>query len=282
MIRPLLCLGLPRMRCAIFALLFTAATAAANTSPAGIDWRISPQGPRPNAIGNRILLAEIAASFEEDEWDDEFDFEDDESLPATISDPLAPWNRMMFRINDQLYVWVFKPLARGYTAIMPNPIRRGISNFFYNLTTPLRFVSCILQGKGDAAGGEFSRFVVNSTIGLLGFLDMTQAYPELNPKEEDLGQVLGVWGVGNGPYLFWPLLGPSTLRDTIGLVGGRMLDPVMYVDPTSLSAGVAALDKINALSFRTGDYEALKDAALEPYEAFRDAYIQHREKSIAE
>ncbi|MEE8400360.1 MAG: VacJ family lipoprotein [Desulfobacterales bacterium] len=230
-----------------------------------------------------LLAADGNAAPEEMDWDDDdFDFEDDTISDVPAPDPLAPWNRAMFHFNDRVYYWVLKPLAQGYKKIAPAPVRRGVKNIFHNLAAPIRFVSCILQGKGSAAGGEFAGFIANSTFGVFGIFDLTRSHPQLNPKEEDLGQVLGAWGFGNGFYIVWPFLGPSSLRDSLGQVGDRLLNPTTYMESAVLSTGVAGFEMINATSFRIGDYESIKEAAIEPYEAFRNAYLQMREKKVAE
>jgi len=221
--------------------------------------------------------------FGDDDWgDEELAYDDAMDPPQTIWDPLVGWNRVMYQINDRLYYWVLKPLALGYKAVTPNPLRSGVSNFFRNLAAPLRITSCTLQGKGDAAAGELARFYANTTAGILGVLDVTKDYPDLNPEPEDMGQALGKWGVGNGPYLFWPLLGPSTLRDTVGRAVDRFLNPTTYIEPNWASVAASGLEQINYASYRIDDYETLKKAAIEPYEAFRDAYYQNRKKAIAE
>jgi phospholipid-binding lipoprotein MlaA len=193
-----------------------------------------------------------------------------------VADPIAPWNRAMYHFNDKLYFWVIKPVAKGYRYLVPTPLRIGVKNFFYNLITPVRLVNCVLQGKFNSAGSEFTRFVLNSTAGMLGFLDPAQNYPQLKPKEEDLGLTFANYGIGNGFYIVWPILGPSTLRDTLGMAGDLFLNPVSYVQPTEAAYGIAAYEKVNNISFHIGDYETIKEASLDPYSAIRDAYIQNR------
>jgi phospholipid-binding lipoprotein MlaA len=212
-----------------------------------------------------------------DEFDDEF-----EEIKVEVSDPLEFWNRAMFHFNDKLYFWILKPLARGYRAVIPKPARVGVKNFFHNLTTPLRMVNCLLQGKVSAAGGELGRFIVNSTVGVLGFGNPARHFPKLNPREEDLGQTLGTYGIGNGPYIVWPILGPSTLRDSIGLAGDWFLNPVSYVEPTEASLEIKGYEIVNNTSLRIGEYESIKKASLEPYVAIRDGYIQYRRKKVEE
>ena len=219
-----------------------------------------------------------------DEDEDELNLLDEESEEPTlqIADPLAALNRFWFDFNDKLYFWLLKPVAKGYRAVMPTPVRIGFQNFFKNLTAPIRIVNCLLQGKGRSGADEFARFIINTGPGLFGFLDATQNIPDLKSADEDLGQTLAVYGIGDGFYIVWPFLGPSTLRDTIGGLGDRFLNPLTYVQPLEAALGLTALRGINATSFRIGDYEALKDAALEPYDAFQNAYIQNRQKKIKE
>ena len=205
-----------------------------------------------------------------------------EPNPGYVADPIGPWNWAMFHFNDKFYFHVLKPAAKGYRVVVPRPAREGIQNFFTNLITPIRFVSCLLQGKGEAAESELSRFFMNTTTGVLGFGNPAKKYLELSFPPEDLGQTLGSYGIANGFYIVWPFLGPSTLRDTVGWIGDSFLNPVCYVTPLEASLGIRALDSVNEISFRIGDYESFKDAAISPYEAFRDAYIQHRKKMIKE
>ncbi len=230
-----------------------------------------------------FLDDELDDDFLDDELDEDSDtsFKDSEEK-IRLSDPLAPWNRVMFRFNDKLYFWVLKPVAKGYKAVTPAAVRLGIRNFFRNLTTPIRVVNCIFQGKFHTAELEIARFLINSTVGVLGLGDVAKNNPKFDrPPEEDLGQTLGVYGIGNGFYIVWPLAGPSTLRDSAGIIGDMFLNPITYVDmPPGSGAGITAFETVNETSFRIGDYEAIKDAAIEPYEAFRDAYLQYREKKV--
>lgn len=221
-----------------------------------------------------------------EEWlDDDLDFleeEEEEEEVIEIADPLFYWNTAMYHFNDKFYFWLLKPLAKGYKRVIPEIVRTGVKNFFHNLRVPIRFVSCVLQGKGDAAGTEFARFLINTTIGVLGFGDPAQKYHKLDPREEDLGQTFGQWGFGNGFYIVWPFIGPSTLRDSVGLVGDYFLDPVSYVDPQLAAWGIRSYDVVNKTSFRIGDYESLKEGAIDPYLSIRDAYIQNRKKKVDE
>ena len=251
--------------------------AASTDSPLHQDWRIT------TVKAEQIPSAtDIEDDSNDDFPNDELDLFDDEfeEDKVQVADPLAFWNRAMFHFNDKFYFWVLKPVARGYRAAVPSPVRIGVKNFFTNLTTPIRLVNCILQWKWQAANAEFVRFLLNSTVGVLGFGNPAKKHPKLNPSEEDLGQTLGAYGIGNGFYVVWPFLGPSTLRDSVGLVGDLFLNPVSYVEPTEAAVGITGYEMVNDTSFQIGDYESLKKAAINPYEALRDAYIQHRNSKV--
>ena len=218
-----------------------------------------------------------------DEFDDFNEFDDDfETEMISISDPLEPWNRAMFHFNDKLVSWILKPVSTGYGAIVPQPIRRGVDNFFENLGFPIRFVNCLLQAKFQGAGTELARFTVNSTIGLAGFLDVAKQEMGIEEREEDFGQTLGVYGLGPGIYIFLPIFGPSNLTNTVGLVGDSFLDPLYYLSETKYTIGAKAYDIVNDASLRLGDYEDYKGAAIDPYIFFRDAYYQNQQKKIKE
>jgi phospholipid-binding lipoprotein MlaA len=223
-------------------------------------------------------------SFDEAFADEDFDLLEEEldEQVVEVADPLEPLNRLMFGVNDVLYFWVAKPCAETYKAVVPKPARTGVRNFFHNLTTPVRYVNCLVQGKGDGADIELRRFLVNTTVGVLGFGDPARDQYGLEPVQEDLGQTLAVHGIGQGFYIVWPLFGPSNVRDSAGMVGDMFLNPVRYVKPWKTSAAISAGKGINESSFHIGEYEDFKSAALEPYIAMREAYIQYRNKKIQE
>ena len=202
---------------------------------------------------------------------------------VTIADPIEPVNRVIFQINDKFYFWLLKPAAQGYNVVVPEPVRISVRNFFRNVEMPIRFVNSLFQGKFKGAGTELARFGINTTIGLVGFFDVAKSRFDLNPQDEDLGQTLGFYGMGGLMYIVWPILGPSTVRDTIGLAGDTFLNPfsyISYINPFEIALGVGAYERLNKTSLELGTYEDLKAASVEPYIGVRDAYIQHREGLI--
>lgn len=203
-----------------------------------------------------------------------------ETPPATIADPLEPVNRAMFVFNDKAYFWVMKPIARGYGAVVPEGARVSVRNFFSNLGTPVRFANNLLQGKFKGAGTELLRFVINSTIGIAGLFDPARTGFRIEPRDEDLGQTLGHYRVGQGLYIVLPILGPSTARDTVGRVGDHFADPLSSIADPWAQTGVRAYKAENELSLSIGDYEDLRKSSLDPYAAVRDAYIQNRAEKV--
>ena len=209
--------------------------------------------------------------------------EGEEEEIATITDPLESFNRAMFRFNDKLYFWVLKPVAQGYKKVVPEAPRVGVKNFFSNLKFPIRFVSCLLQADFSGAATEFGRFAVNTIWGVGGLSDPASSKQLNIPKNEaDLGQTLGVYGLGQGFYIVWPILGPYSARDSIGIAGDYYLYPVSYITPWYDRLAVSAYEGVNDTSLRIGDYEFIKEAAIDPYVALRDAYSQYRQKKVEE
>jgi phospholipid-binding lipoprotein MlaA len=202
-----------------------------------------------------------------------------------IADPIEPWNRAMYHVNDKLYFWLLKPAAKGYKYVVPEDVRGIFSNFYKNLKAPIRIVNNFLQGKPGYAGLELARFLINSTVGVGGLKDCAKECFGINGRDAEFGQTLGKYGVGFGFYIVWPVLGPSSPRDTVGLVGDRMLTPTTYLSAEWMSpesTGLFVHEKINYTSFHIGDYEAIKGAAIDPYIAMRDAYVQYRKKILVE
>ncbi len=213
---------------------------------------------------------------------EEFDDLEEELADQMIAvpDPLEGWNRAMFQFNDGVYHHVAKPVLEGYAKLVPEDARIAIRHSFTNLGMPARLVNCLLQGRWEAAGVELRRFGINTTVGILGFSDAAQAKYGLDPVQADMGQTLAVYGLGDGCYLVWPILGPSTVRDTAGAVPDMFLDPLGYVRPWPAKLGVSSVKVINNGSLQLGIYEAMTSDAIDPYVAVRQAYIQYRKKQI--
>ncbi len=223
-----------------------------------------------------------AAETEAGNEDTDFMAEKPSAETATIADPLEPFNRAMFVFNDRMYFWLLKPVAQGYRAVVPEPARVSVSNFFYNLRYPVRAVSCLLQFDFACFAISTTRFVINSTLGIAGLFDLASDDPNLQKRDADLGQTLGMYGVGQGFYFIWPVLGPSSPRDTVGLVGDFFLYPVSYLNPWYVWLAVRGYQEINATSLTIGDYEAFKSAAIDPYVSMRNAWVQYRQKKVEE
>lgn len=200
-----------------------------------------------------------------------------EEAKGEIADPLEPFNRAMFDFNDKLYFWVLKPVAQGYGKVVPETARVGVSNFFANLASPVRFINCLLQANFSGAASVLGRFAVNTLWGVGGLWDPASSEDiKLSKKDEDFGQTLGIYGWGQNFYINWPVFGPSSPRDTVGLVGDAFLTPYSYLSPWYASWGTRGYDMVNDTSLKIGDYESLKEASIDPYVAIRDAYVQYR------
>ena len=201
------------------------------------------------------------------------------ALAEPTPDPLQPFNRAMFTFNDAVDRVVFRPLAVGYRAVLPQRVRNGVNNFFNNLRAPTTLLNDILQGKPKRAQETINRFLVNSTIGLLGFVDIATrlGFPE---HQEDYGQTLAVWGVPAGPYIVLPLLGPSTLRDAVGKVPEFYIaDPLWEPDDTAVTIarfGVRAVD----IRSRLLDLDRVIKMQVDPYLFFRESYLLNRRRAI--
>jgi phospholipid-binding lipoprotein MlaA len=210
---------------------------------------------------------------------------EEEEVPQ-IADPISPWNKGMYYFNDKFYFWLLKPVSQGYSAVVPEGMRVSISNFYENISTPIRFINNLLQLKFKSAGNELVRFFVNTTFGVGGLGDFAKDKMDIKRHDEDFGQTFAHYGIGHGFYIVWPILGPSSLRDSIGFVGDRLLHPLSYVGaseiPLGAAAGIYVHEEVNDLTFHIGEYEDIKKAAIDPYISIKDAYVQHRKKDIEE
>ncbi len=196
------------------------------------------------------------------------------SAPSDPGDPYERINRSILTFNLESDKYFLKPLAKGYEKVFPKPIRTGVTNFFSNLWEPMTIVNDLLQGKFAHAGRDTSRFVINSTLGLLGVLDVATEM-NLPRRKEDFGQTLAVWGVPTGPYLVLPFLGPSNIRDTTGLIPQYLYgDALLYIDsPESLYA--ASFRLVDTRSRLLGTDELL-DLQPDKYLFLKEAFRQQR------
>ena len=194
-------------------------------------------------------------------------------------DPLESFNRQVFEFNEGLDKVVLKPLAQAYDKVVPVPVQECLSNGFSNLREPSNALNNLLQGKGSTAVSDVCRFAINTTVGLLGCFDVATRMG-LERSREDFGQTLAVWGVGNGPFLVLPLLGPSTIRDTAGIGVETVLDVNFWINNVSVRNTIFG---VRTVSFR---HELLKTddlisgAALDRYTFIRDGYLQRRRNLV--
>ena len=190
------------------------------------------------------------------------------------ADPWETMNRQTYAFNTTVDHYVFRPVAKGYKAVTPKPVRTCVSNMMDNLTEPRNAVNNVLQGKGNGAFVSFMRFIVNSTFGVFGCFDVA-SMGDLTPHYEDFGQTLGTWGVGNGPYLVLPLLGPSTVRDTVGLGGNYVTSIQSWIDPDWIGWTIWGVDMLDTRT-RLLDLDEAIDSAIDPYAQMRNGYLQYR------
>lgn len=211
------------------------------------------------------------------------DYDDDAPGAETIADPLEGWNRFWFGFNNVFYLRIVEPVYHGYVAVTPHQLRNGMKNFFFNLCFPVRFVNNILQFRFMEAGVEFGRFVINTTASL-GFANAARdkkTIVPVDPGGEDFGQTLGRWGIGHGFYIVWPVIGPSSPRDTLGRIGDLFADPLFYVTPWELAAGAELYLRFNDVGDMLPLYEDMNRAAVDPYIAMRQAYVNFRRVQVA-
>lgn len=224
---------------------------------------------------------------EEDEFLDEFE---DEMQVEKKLDPFSGYNRVMTSFNDGVYEYVLAPVASGYKAIVHKEIRVSVRNFFHNISYPIRLINNLLQGKIKNSGEETGRFVINSTIGILGLFDPAKSYFELEAHNEDFGQTLGFYGVGAGPHIVLPFFGPSNLRDALSMYPDSLANPFVYNEDRGYnlihfygeSLFIKAYERVNYVSLHEGEYEKIKKDAVDLYPFLRDVYEQYREKQIKE
>jgi phospholipid-binding lipoprotein MlaA len=196
-------------------------------------------------------------------------------------DPWENWNRKVFSFNEGLDVAVLKPAATAYSTFVPQFVRQGVGNFFGNAADAWSFVNNVLQGRLEPAGKDLIRFGTNTVFGLGGVIDVASEMG-LYHQYEDFGQTLGRWGVGAGAYIVWPLLGPSTVRESFALPFDRAVSPALLINDGAWQFGLAGLQIINTRADLLGATRVLDDIALDKYTFVRDAYLQRRRSLLSD
>ncbi len=200
---------------------------------------------------------------------------------SSPNDPLEPYNRSMTQFNDTVDAALLKPVATAYQKATPVPVRTGVSNFFANLGDAWSFVNNALQLNIEGAVSSYFRFSINTLMGLGGVLDVASELG-IERHKQDFGLTLGRWGMPPGPYLVLPILGPSTVRDTLALPADMRGNLVRQVDPVSARNSLMALGAVDARSNLLRASEVLDDAALDKYSFTRDVFLQVRSQRAAE
>jgi len=197
-------------------------------------------------------------------------------VPASVeNDPIESVNRKIFWFNDKLDVYVLEPVAKGWHWVIPDRVETSVTNFFYNLRFPIHTLNDLLQGKFKDAGIDVGRFLVNTTVGVAGFFDPATGWG-LPLHWEDFGQTLGWWGVGPGPYLVLPLLGPSDLRDGGGLIVDSAASVTPFFVDTYILLGARAVEIVNTRALYLEEVRKAKESAFDYYVFVRNAYLQRR------
>jgi len=194
------------------------------------------------------------------------------------SDPWERVNRPIHNVNTAFDNGLTKPIAKGYRAVLPGPIRKGVSNFFRNLATPRSIVNNLLQGKPSRGLSEFGRLLFNSSLGIGGLIDVA-AISGMEEYREDFGQTAAVWGVPDGPFVMLPLLGPQTLRDAIMLPVNIYADPLYHYENSSVRTKLYVLGLID-IRYRLLPASKFLDESEDPYVTTRESYLQNREYEV--
>lgn len=230
-----------------------------------------------------FVLSSTAYAKAVNDWSGDDLLNSDEDVEEmSVSDPLEPMNRVFFRVNDVLYYKVVRPVSRGYAAVLPADIRQCVDNFSSNLAAPVRLVNTLLQGRFLDSFTVLGRFFLNTTIGVVGLGDPAATEFSMERQVADLGQTLGVYGLGEGFYIYWPLLGPSNIRDTAGIGGDYFFHPLTYSEMEWESrVAIKTVEFINKTSLQPDTYDSIKQSSLDPYVAIRHAYTGYRRNIIS-
>lgn len=194
-------------------------------------------------------------------------------------DPLEPWNRKVYAFNDAVDVAVLRPVATVYRDRVPEPVRTATTHFFANIQDAWSAVNLVLQGRPADGLSDVLRFGTNTVFGVLGLFDVATPLG-LERHGEDFGQTLGKWGVGPGAYIVWPILGPSSLRDSVGLPLEMQLTPETWVSPEALRYSLTGVRVVNTRANLLQASRLLGDVALDPYVSVRDFYLQRRRSLV--
>ena len=201
-----------------------------------------------------------------------------EQEAQAANDPWEPMNRQVFAFDQQVDQTFLKPTADAYNAVLPEPARNGVHNFLTNLNLPVVFANDVLQGNLDHASKTFGRFALNSTFGIAGILDWATD-SDLPYRENDFGLTLASYGVGEGPYLVLPFLGPDPPRDAVGQIGDVFLDPTTYIQIRShfwWSTGKYTLNIVDERARNVDSLEGIERSSVDLYASVRSLYRQHR------
>jgi phospholipid-binding lipoprotein MlaA len=205
----------------------------------------------------------------------------DEPLEIVINDPLEPMNRAFFEFNDVFYEWILKPITDGYIWVMPRELRESFNHFFLNLAMPVRLFNSLLQGDLEKTGVVMERFLINSTLGVYGLADIADEEFSIKPRRADFGQTLGKWGLGEGIYFCWPVIGPSSVRGSVGFFMDSYSHPIPYFyESYILDVSYYTTNMVNKLSLNPNAYEDLKRYSVDPYIASRQAYYEYRKAMV--
>jgi phospholipid-binding lipoprotein MlaA len=236
----------------------------------------APTGKSVVASQKAVVSASDAS--DDDDWGD--------TAEVKVHDPIEPVNRGVFWFNHQLYTYVAKPFSTAYKFAFPELVRKGIRNAYDNVRFPVRFVNHILQGRLDRTAQETGRFVVNSTVGVGGLMKPADKVPALaDIPKADTGQTFAKWGIPHGPYLVFPVLGPTSCRDLVGTAGDTVLNPVSWLGfifpGAGWTVGVSAPSGAHSVPDRMDTYDMATKDALDPYISARTGYVQYRNAQTA-
>jgi len=241
---------------------------------AGCAGRSRESAPGPASTGKVAATGKTAVTAaDDDDWDN--------VAEVKVHDPIEPVNRGIFWFNHQLYTYVAKPFSTAYKFIFPDLVRQGIRNAYDNVRFPVRFVNHTLQGRFDRTAQETGRFLVNTTAGVGGLMKPADKIPALaDVPKADTGQTFAKWGIPHGPYLVFPVIGPTTCRDLVGTAGDSALNPVSWVafvfGGAAWTTAVSAPSGAHSLPDQMDRYDLATKDALDPYISARTGYIQYR------